>query len=367
MARKREHYDNIFAETDKDKFLVNAINSQSDFASTSNPYVGNKRKILVDIVMTVYENLRYDEINYVCDLFAGSSVVGSFFKKLGKTVYSNELLKSSYMNGVALQNSDGSEITPNAWEFMLNNKNKNADKFVEAKYAGKRFTQKEAEFIDNYYANAEELYGKTDGGKYCILQSTIMQFIMSHCFVGGRLNSGQVIASLDHRLQHQRNNNCEMNFSKMKPFAFNCGGPQSYFSNSDVFDFLKKGFDKNPDLIYIDPPYGGQQSDYASMYQFFEEYLARTNFDNISYLKGTSDKFSKSKTYKDSFAEVLIALPKESCWMISYNDSSWADIDIIVDMLRKHKTIVTVKEIKYSYKHRSSENVSGFEYLIIGQ
>jgi len=367
LARKRETFDNIFAETDKEKFLINAINAQADFSSVSNPYVGNKRKMLVDIIMTVYENLRYNEINCVCDLFAGSSVVGSFFKKLGKTVYSNELLKSSYMNGVALQNSERIKISLEEWEFVVNNNNKNADKFIETKYAGKRFTQKEAQFIDNYYANAKELCYQTCENKYCVLQSTIMQFIMSHCFVGGRLNNGQVVAALEHRLQHQRNNNCEMDFSKMRPFNFNCGGPESYFSNSDVFDFLNRGLDKKPDLIYIDPPYGGQQSDYAAMYQFFEEYLARTDFEGISYLKGKSDRFSKTKTYKESFEELLIALPKDSYWMISYNDSSWEDIDTIVNMLLKHKTIVSVKELEYSYKYRSAENVSGVEYLIVGQ
>lgn len=365
MARKREYYDNVFAETDKDKFVVDAINVQSSFAAISNPYVGNKRKILVDIAKTIYENLRYEEIHSFCDLFAGSAVVGSFFKKLGKTVYSNELLTSSYINGVSLQNSYDQQIIPSDWDFLLNNKNNNKDDFIESKYTNSRFTKKEAEFIDNFYANAKEIYGKT-GVKYCIAQSTIMQFVMSHCFVGGRLNSGQVIAALEHRLQHQRNNNNEMNFSKMSPFYFDCAGPESYFYNLDVFDFLKQ-LKSKIDLIYIDPPYGGQQSDYAFMYQFFEEYLARESFEDISYLKNNSSRFSKTKTYENSFIELLSYLPKDSYWVLSYNDNSWADIDTIVEMIHKHKKIVTVKELEYSYKYRSPENVIGVEYILIGQ
>ncbi len=366
MARKLEHYDNIFAESNIDKFVIEAVNAQSLFTTISNPYVGNKKKILVEIAKAIYENFEYNNIRTVCDLFSGSFVVGSFFKKLGKTVYSNELLLSSYMNGVALQKSYNHQISASDWLFLLNNKNLNSDKFIENIYAGKRFTHNESVFMDNYFANVNELYGKTDNIRLCVAFSTIMQFIMSHCFVGGRLNNGQVIAALEHRLQHQRNNNCEMDFSEMKPFCFDCGDSDSYLYNLDVFDFLNQEKTKF-DLIYIDPPYGGQQSDYASMYQFFEEYLSRKPYNQIDYLREKSDKFSKAKKYKDSFSSLLNSLPKDSSWMISYNNSSWADIDVIAKMVGEHKKNVVVKEIKYSYKYRSSDNSDGVEYFVIGQ
>lgn len=368
MARQRKHYDDMFADSDDQLFLIEAVNAQASFMNVSNPYVGNKRKMLADIGKNIYAELDFENIGTVCDLFAGSAVVGAFFKILGKKVVSNELLRSSYLNGVSLHRSNEYPISKNDWSLLLNHTNNNSDGFMEKNHEGSRLTKKEAKFIDNFHANCIELFGSPNDAsyvRYAVAQSTLMQYIMSHCFVGGRLNSGQVIASLEHRLAHQRNNNNEMNFSKMEPFYFDSGKSTSTFYQGDVFDFLKSKNEKI-DLFYIDPPYGGDQSDYAYMYKFFEEYLSRRNFEDIAYLKEASARFSKTKTYKESFANLLEALPKESSWVISYNNSSWADIGVIKDMVQKHKPNTVVKEIKYEYKYRSSENVTGVEYLLIG-
>lgn len=367
MGRKnRKQYGNLFAETKEDLFVGKALNLQADFDILSNPYIGNKRKILSDIAIELDREISIDSFNSVVDLFSGSSVVGAFFKKLGKEVYSNELLLSSYMNGVSLTKGWSNKISDKDWLFLISNKNSNSDFFMEKTYSGTRLTNQESVFIDNYFANVKELFSN-DHIRYCIAHSTIMQFIMSHCFVGGRLNNGQIIASLEHRLQHQRNNNNEMNFKNMKPLYFNCEGPDSFFFNNDVFDFCKTVMsNRDFDLIYIDPPYGGQQSDYAFMYQFLEEYLARKPFEDIEYLKLSSKSFSKTKNYKEQFHGLLNSLNLDSVLAISYNDSSWAKIDVISDLVREFRKNVVVKTIQYNYKYRSAKNVSGLEYLIIG-
>jgi adenine-specific DNA-methyltransferase len=368
MARKnREQFGNLFAESKEELFVEKALNAQADFNSLNNPYVGNKRKILADIAIELNNELSFDSFSSVLDLFAGSAVVGAFFKKLGKKVYSNELLRSSYMNGVSLTQGWNHKISDQDWEFLVSNKNPKSDGFMEKTHGGSRLTSKESVFIDNYFANVEELF-VNDHIRNCIAHSTMMQFIMSHCFVGGRLNSGQIIASLEHRLQHQRNNNNEMNFQTMKPSYFVCEGLHSVFFNSDVFDFCKTvGSVCNFDLIYIDPPYGGQQSDYAFMYQFLEEYLARKSFEEIEYLKIASKSFSKAKTYKDHFRQLLGNLDSNAVLAISYNDSSWADIETIKGLVSEFRENVIVKTTQYDYKYRSAENSVGVEYLIIGQ
>jgi len=366
MARKnREQYGNLFAETKEELFVEKALNTQSDFNILNNPYVGNKRKILADIAIELNNEVPFDSFSSVLDLFAGSAVVGAFFKKFGKEVYSNELLRSSYMNGVSLTQGWNYKISDEDWKFLISNKNSKSDSFMEKTHAGSRLTDKEAIFIDSYFTNVEERFAN-DHVRACVAHSTMMQFIMSHCFVGGRLNSGQIIASLEHRLQHQRNNNSEMNFQAMKPSYFPCEGPPSMFFNNDVFDFCKM-VGRSFDLIYIDPPYGGQQSDYAFMYQFLEEYLARKSFEDIKYLKAASKSFSKAKTYKDHFWQLLDSLDPNAILAISYNDSSWAEIETIKELVGEFRKSVIVKTMQYDYKYRSAENSSGVEYLIIGQ
>jgi adenine-specific DNA-methyltransferase len=367
MARRPNHFDNIFASGERDNLLIEAVNAQSRMSLIPNPYIGNKRKMLADIARIVYDNLPYNDIRSVTDLFAGSFVVGTFFRHLGRKVYFNELLHSSYLNGFALNYGAPGVITADEWKYLVSNKNRKNDNFVESRYVNARFTKEEAEFIDNFYANAEELFILHRDIRRAVAHSTMMQFIMTHCFVGGRLNSGQVIASLEHRLQHQRNDNSEMNFKLMTPAGYKFNGPSPEIFNCDAFDLFKQPEYVKTDLIYIDPPYGGQQSDYAFMYKFFEEYLARKPFDEIKYLEVASKRFAKAKTYSESFENLLIVLPKEPYWVFSYNDSSWANKDTISDMVRKHKPNVVVEEINYDYKYRAGENSSGVEYLIIGK
>ena len=50
------------------------------------------------------------------------------------------------------------------------------------------------------------------------------------------------------------------------------------------------------DICYIDPPYGGSQSDYAKMYAFFEEYIYRKPVDELKHLH-MSDGFVKAKLF----------------------------------------------------------------------
>jgi len=385
MPRQLEDTGNMFGDSPRDAFLEAAIQAQNKLAFIPNPYVGNKRKMLADMGMIIYDTIDLSKVNHVCDLFAGSSVVGAFFKMLGKNVSCNDLLASSYLNAEAVLNNSMSEngclgkIGRDKWYFLLENKNTSSTGFVEKHYTDTRFTRKEAQFIDNYYANCAQMFGSSlNPSDYsstyfprerftqmAVIQTSLIHHIMAYCYVGGRLNSGQIIASLKHRLEHDRNHNQEIPFRKMKRFSFEIPGNYSYCGHGDVTSFLQNKPDEPYDLIYIDPPYGGQQSDYAFMYQFFEEYLNQKKFEDIDYLKDNSKKFVKAKTYKESFEELLKSLPKESIWVISYNDSSWANIDEISSIVKAFKP-VTVKSIEYDYKYRAADNTSGTEYLIIG-
>ena len=377
MSRTKEQADDLFSDSPRDKFLFQVVDFQNRLASISNPYVGNKRKMLSDIGLEIYDVFGTGSLKNVCDLFAGSSVVSAFFKSIGCKVSSNDLLASSYINGVALTRNPKYSLSKSEWTFLTKNENKNKSNFIELKYKDVRFTEKECVFIDNFFANCKEMFGiviLSNGNrgisdeelftKAAVAHTSLIHFIMSYCFVGGRLNNGQVIAALKHRLEHPRNRNSAMALHLLQPFDFKVEGPDSTFSRLDVFDFLKKK--ESFDLVYIDPPYGGQQSDYAFMYQLFEEYLMQTEFDKIEYLSGTSAKFCKSKTYEENFKELLSMLPPTN-WMISYNNSSWADIDGITSIVKMFKKSVTVKEINYSYKYRSADDSTGVEYLIVGQ
>lgn len=364
MARSKGNCGDLFAVSDEELFWNKAAHAQSIVFAVNNPYIGNKKKLLFDIAKSCYKYLPYANINSICDLFAGSSVVGCFFKLLGKQIHANELLLSSYMHGVALHRSSEINISKSEWDFLCHNKNTKLDDFVTNKYMDKRFTKDECLFLDNYYANSLELYANRHVD-FCSSLSLILQFVMENCFLGGRLNSGQIIAEKNHRIAHQRNQGREMNFRNLMPNYIKIDGPKSNITHGDAIEYLTAN--PNCDLYYIDPPYGGDQSDYASMYKFCEEFVWRTDFDKIDFLQKHSKKFAKHKNYQESFEELLSALPRNAFWLFSYNDSSWADADTIKKTVEKFGRKVTIDCIEYPYKLRNSENMKGREFLIFAE
>lgn len=70
-------------------------------------YIGSKLKLLNFIYDTVSNNVEQIENKSFCDLFAGSGVVGSFFKQYTKSVSANDLEYYSYvLNRHYLMNGD---------------------------------------------------------------------------------------------------------------------------------------------------------------------------------------------------------------------------------------------------------------------
>jgi len=341
--------------------ILLALDARALLYRINNPYVGNKRKIVVDIAHAM--DKRDYKFSTVLDLFSGSGMVSLFFKLLGKKVTSNDLLTSSYYN--ALVFVENSELLLSQDTIChLGITNPNASDFVQKNYAT-RFTPREAQFLDNYRANLDlEAHFGTPGFAAGIV--TMEHYVMSHCFLGGRLNNGQILAKLDHRLNHDRNfssspaETLEMTFNLdvLPHFA----GPTGKALNLDCLDALKQSGEQ--EMVYIDPPYGQSQSDYASMFAFCEEYIYGQKIEELPHLK-TSKKFVSSKDYDVHFKELLDCARHIPQWAISYNDSSWSGIDYIKSVVSNFRKSVEVINIDYEYKYR--KNSSGTEYLILAR
>jgi len=109
------------------------------------------------------------------------------------------------------------------------------------------------------------------------------------------LNKGQILASLEHRLEHQRNATIETGTDEMKfnlkplpvflpPFVDRC--PLYEAHNDDALASLGKAkHDAMIDLAYIDSPYGGGQSDYASMFRFLGSTFTVSHWKSSTILK----------------------------------------------------------------------------------
>lgn len=224
--------------------------------------------------------------------------------------------------------------------------------------------------------------------------ANLQQHVLRDCFVGGRMHNGQVLSELQPRLDHQKNqlkkhisndNSSEMNFTTQRDRGRRAGEGLKWWTfadmnlpgsclatNMDTIDLLNSGF-CDVDCVYFDPPYGGQSSDYSTMYRFLEEYIYSDKLENLPHIKKHAQKFVKKKHYEENFIEMLEAAQSIPLWLFSYNDSSWKDIEYIKDLIESQgrKVIIEVLagDYRYLYRKRQSRTKGGLskEYLIIAK
>lgn len=189
--------------------------------------------------------------------------------------------------------------------------------------------------------------------------------INQNCFIGGRYYNGQTLAKIDHRLKHQKSNGKELTDFEMSINDFKkilIPGKSCVF-NSDIIELLKSNI-ISTDLLYVDPPYGGGSSDYANLYSFLEEYIYQEKIANLEHMNVGGKRFSKSNGYQEQF-ELLLSLCKAfPVWLISYNESSYADIDTIIATIKNAgKTNIKVKPVPITYQYRKGKNLVDIDHF----
>lgn len=187
----------------------------------------------------------------------------------------------------------------------------------------------------------------------------IENHINQNCFLGGRYYNGQTVAKMQHRIEHPKNKGKDITDIPISLDNFNDvfqDGDAIVF-NSDIIDLLESKMIKT-DLIYLDPPYGGSSSDYAGLYRFLEEYLYEDKLENLEHIQKGSKRFCKSKKYHDQFEYLLSLCGDFETLLISYNESSYADIDTIKNTIEKSgRKDIIIKDIPITYQYRKNKNV----------
>lgn len=222
----------------------------------------------------------------------------------------------------------------------------------------------------------------------------LQQHVLRDCMVQGRLHAGQSLAELEIRLGHQKNQlkghwsnqgSTEMDFfTRAGADATDClpGQGMRWWTfadvdlpgrclavNMDVIDLLKSNFCQ-VDCVYFDPPYGGQSSDYSTIYRFFEEYIYSQKLEELPHLNN-AERFVKKRDYEMHFRQMLEAAKHIPMWLFSYNDSSWRDIDYIATLIKEYRSDVIVETLnsnyRYLYRKKQGRAEKSSEYLIIAR
>lgn len=220
--------------------------------------------------------------------------------------------------------------------------------------------------------------------------TNLQQHVLRDCMVGGRYFKGQSLADIENRLKHPKNqlkaecrddDSTEMDFltragtgktegkpgQGLKWWTRSFNDTSCIATNMDALDVLKV---VSVDCCYYDPPYGGQSSDYATLYRFFEEYIYSEKLENLPHMQNAY-KFVNKKSYEEHFVEMMEGARHIPIWLFSFNDNSWTEIDHIVDLIKQFKKDVVVDVLtdnyRYFYRKKQGRNKKGVEYLIIAR
>jgi len=206
-----------------------------------------------------------------------------------------------------------------------------------------------------FESSVNEMFNKYKGA-FSLM--AVENHINRHCFLGGRYYQGQTIADLEHRLKHEKNNGKEITDLdiQIEKFQRVLSNSESIVFNSDIIELLEADI-VSADLIYLDPPYGGASSDYPMLYRFLEEFLYEDKLENLEHIKKGSKRFSGKKGYQEEFEYLLSLCLKFPIWMLSYNNSSYADINTITSTIKNAgKTDIRVIEVPITYQYRKGKN-----------
>lgn len=345
-------------------------------------YKGSKRKILP----WIYSALKDVKFHSVLDGFGGTGIVSYLFKKMGKEVTHNDILKFNHISAKALieNNNVVLKLSDLAQLYQVN-EDLFYENYIQRFYRGVYYLDNENKWIDlvvKNIINMNHYHGDTLEYKKAIAFHALSQ----SCIVKRPFN-----------LFHRNNLNLRMK-DVHRTFGNKSTWDKSFDSlferyivetNSAIFDSGNKctainssifDIQGNYDLVYLDPPYFSngrslESSDYLRSYHLleglmdYEEMFFKINFttNNLRIQTVHIDNIITRDNVRESFIQ-LFEKYKNSKIAISYKFGGVPSVDWIVKTLKKFKRTVIYSSIPYKYALQKEKNKinESREILILG-
>lgn len=346
-------------------------------------YQGSKRKI----VPWIYDCLKGIEFNTVLDAFGGSGMVSYLFKKMGKSVTFNDILRFNQIIGDSIISNNEFLLTDSDVEFLLK-KVQNSKTFISNNFQGIYYLEEENIWIDSIVYRIENLSKLYIGDELKYKRAIAYNALFQSCLIKRPYN-------LFHRKNlEMRTRNVQRNFgnkttwetpfqnhfrkfvSEINRSIFKSDLP-CYTINKDVFEIDNIDFD----LVYIDSPYikrsdgHNESSDYLKCYHFLEGISNYEDWDSLID-NTTLNKRIKKDIIPNYFTprnalnifEKLIERFQNSVIVISYKYGGTPSIEELTDMLHRYKQQVRIhdKHYKYALNKQNGNAVLNREYILIG-
>ena len=290
-------------------------------------YIGSKLSILdflVDSIEQVCGNIH----GVFADLFAGTGIVGSTFRKKGAEVLANDIQHYSYvLNKHLIENTEG--VDPAIVEHL--NQLDGVEGFVYRNYcpgsnSGRTyFTDENGRKCDAIRIEIEALYRSgalTESQYYCLLASlihSIDQYANTVSVYGAFLKHIKKTAAREFRLE-------------LLPII---EGRQGTVYNTDINQLISQ---VKGDILYLDPPYNARQ--YCTNYHVLESI---SRYDN-PVLKGKTglrdyreqkSRYCSPRTVGKAFSDLLAQADFQYIFL-SYNNEGLMPLDTIQEIMSRY-------------------------------
>lgn len=141
---------------------------------------------------------------------------------------------------------------------------------------------------------------------------------------------------------------------------------------SDVFSVKAARYD----LVYLDPPYVPRSDDncYVKRYHFLEglscywQGVEVVQDSLVRKIKKPYTPFSYRKSAVEAFDRLFLTF-SDSIIVLSYSSNGYPNLDVLVELMKRHKRTVVVHEKSHRYHfgtHETAARNDVTEYLIVG-
>ncbi len=327
-------------------------------------FIGCKNNLIENIDELI--NNKCKNASSLCDIFAGTGTVGSYFKKKYKII-SNDLLYFSYclQKGLIEMNEEPKFLKLD----LINQKSNRLQRVIEYlnnlnidEYKGKKcialrysplgqrmyLTETNALKIDYMRETIEEWYNnnKITEVEYYYLIACIIQEVPSVSNISGTY--GAYLKNWDKRVYKD---------FTIFPLELNINKYKNEVYNEDGVELLNK---INGDILYVDPPYNARQ--YLPNYHVLET-VAKYDEPEVSGITG-GRKYDREKSswclktkVKDEF-EKLMNNAKFKYIILSYNSEGLMSKDDIETIMKKYGQPDTFELIEIPYRRFRSRSVN---------
>jgi adenine-specific DNA methylase len=328
------------------------------FKYPSTRYSGSKRRLLE----WIWSNIEEIKFGSALDVFGGTGVVSLLFKRHGKKVYYNDLLKFNQIIGTALIENKGIMVTDYDLKCALNFNQKEYSDFIQREFEGIFYLKSENAWIDKAIANFSEISNKY---KRCILLSALFQACLAKRPFNLFHRANLYIRINKVRRSFGNKTTWEKSFEDLLVKyvrEYNLAAFDNGKDNKVIGGFDALTCPNGVDLVYLDPPYFPESSDhgtnYLTFYHFLEGLADYPNWSaKIGHPNGKIKRISdtppiyrwtrKSEIHK-SFKD-LVERFQDNIIVLSYQNDSIPSREEIISLLRGYKKKVEVYSMPHQY------------------